>query len=51
VIDYLIVCADEGYPVRLNVSVMVQCFSLTTKQHQPAYQSQKPSAEQVAPGL
>jgi len=26
---------------------MVHCFSLTTKQHQPAYQPQKPSAEQL----
>jgi len=35
-------------PVRLNLSAMVQCFSLTTKQHQPAYQPQKPSAEQFS---
>jgi hypothetical protein len=26
---------------------MVQCFSLTIKQHQPVYQLQKPSAEQL----
>jgi hypothetical protein len=39
-------------PVRLNLSAMVQCFSLTTKQHQPAYQPQKPFAEQpVAEGI
>ena len=31
-------------PVHLNLSAMLQCFSLTTKQHQPAYQLQKPSA-------
>jgi hypothetical protein len=31
---------------------MVQCFSLTTKQHQPAYQPQKPFAGQpVAEGI
>ena len=30
------------------LSGMVQCFSLTTKQHQPAYQPQKPSAEQFS---
>jgi hypothetical protein len=28
-----------------GLSVMVQYFSLTTKQHQPAYQSQKPSVK------
>jgi hypothetical protein len=26
---------------------MVQCFSLTTKQHQSVYQPQKPSAKQL----
>jgi hypothetical protein len=35
-------------PVRLNLSAMVQYFSLTTKQHQPAYQPQKPSTEQLS---
>ena len=37
---------DAG-PVRLNLSAMIQCFSLTTKQHQPAYQPQKRSDEQA----
>ena len=36
---------DAG-PVRLNLSAMIQCFSLTTKQHQPAYKPQKRSSEQ-----
>ena len=35
-----------SYPVRLIVSAMIQCFSLTTKQHQPAYKPQKRSSEQ-----
>ena len=34
------------HPVRLNLSAMVQCFSLTIKHHQPVYQPQKSSSEQ-----
>ena len=36
----------HGHLVRLIVSAMIQYFSLTTKQHQSAYKSQKRSSEQ-----
>jgi len=36
---------QDKHPVRLIVSVMIRCFSLTTKQHQPAYKPQKRSSE------
>jgi hypothetical protein len=36
----------HNHPVRLLLSVVVQCFSLTTKQPQSAYKPQKQPAEQ-----
>jgi hypothetical protein len=35
----------------MNLSVIVQCFSFTAKQHQSAYQRQKSSAEQLRNGF
>jgi hypothetical protein len=35
----------------MNLSVMIQCFSFTTKQRQPTYQRQKPSTEQLRNGF
>jgi hypothetical protein len=36
-----------GWTYQPDLSGMVQGFFLTTKQHQPAYQPQKPSAEHL----
>jgi len=40
---------DNNRPVRLIVSAMIQYFSLTIKQHQPAYKPQKRSREHAEP--
>jgi hypothetical protein len=45
-IDRSHICTLFGCSYQHNLSAMVQCFSLTTKQSQPAYKPQKQPAEQ-----